>query len=237
MVLPMNHRFAAARFALRTLGSAFVLAAALAALACNRAPDQGKRVATTSARDMAPQGGAGSMSGQLPEGHPPIGTTGGASPQEALDPETLPLKEKGSGSLAELTRGQAATKNAEAATDFAQAFRLTFTSDNARRDYPRARELYQKALALDPKYAEAYRGLAYAEFNIGFNRDAALTNYMKAIELKPDYGEAHYALAFMYAMDDVSKGEVHFKKAMELGVDDERNLGQRFYPNVKIETH
>ena len=65
---------------------------------------------------------------------------------------------------------------------------------------------------------------------------------VKAIELKPDYGEAHYALSFMCAMDpsnqaNMAKGAEHFKRAMELGVEDERNLGQRFYPNVKIETH
>ena len=183
------------------------------------------------------------MSGNLPEGHPPIGdqsaTAGTGAP---VDPQSLPLKEKGSGSLTELTRAQGGTKNPAAAAAFAQGFHLTFTTDQSRRDYPRARELYQQALRLDPKFAEAYRGLAYAEFNIGFNADAALVNYEKAIELKPDYGEAHYALSFMCAMDpsnqaNMAKGAEHFKRAMELGIEDERNLGQRFYPNVKIETH
>jgi tetratricopeptide (TPR) repeat protein len=182
------------------------------------------------------------MSGNLPEGHPPIEggsmTAGGA----VVDPENLPLKEKGSGSMAELTRAQSGTKNPAAAAAFAQGFHLTFTSDQTHRDYPRARDLFQQALRLDPKFAEAYRGLAYAEFNIGFNSDAALQNYEQAIALKPDYGEAHYAMSFMCAMDpsnqaNMAKGAEHFKRAMELGIEDERNLGQRFYPNVKIETH
>jgi TPR repeat protein len=66
---------------------------------------------------------------------------------------------------------------------------------------------------------------------MGFNVDGALADYKKAVELKPDYGEAHYALAFMYAMGDREKGVEHFKKAMALGVPDERNLGEKFYSN------
>ena len=179
-------------------------------------------------------GGPGA-SGGLPEGHPPI--DGGAPGGAPVDPSTLPLKATGSGSLAELERGRAATKVAEAAAVYDKGFRLTFTSDQGSRDYEQARKFFNQALALDPKYAEAYRGLAYAEFNIGFNKEAALANYMKAIEIKPDYGEAYYALAFMYAMDNKEKGAEYFKKAMELGVADERNLGTQFYPQVKIETH
>jgi len=50
-----------------------------------------------------------------------------------------------------------------------------------------------------------------------------------AIELKPDYGEAHYALAFMYAMNDLDVGRQHFRRAMELGIEDEHALGGQFY--------
>ena len=64
--------------------------------------------------------------GSLPEGHPPID---GATPGSAasVDPNTLPLKEKGSGSEAELERGRKATSNAEAADAYARGFRLTVT--------------------------------------------------------------------------------------------------------------
>ncbi len=201
---------------------------ALGPVACQKSGDEGRRVESAPAGSEA---GGTPGSAALPEGHPPIG--GG----EPVDPSTVPMKETGSGSLAELERGRAATQVAEAAAAYDQGFRLTFTSDQSKRDYVQARELFNKAIALDPNYAEAYRGLAYAEFNVGFNKDAALANYKKAIELKPDYGEAHYALAFMYAMENPEMGADHFKKAMELGVDDERNLGTQFYSQVKIDTH
>jgi Tfp pilus assembly protein PilF len=58
----------------------------------------------------------------------------------------------------------------------------------------------------------------------------ATQHYEKAVELDPDYGEAHYALSFMLTQFDVERGRKHFKKAMELGIPDERNLGPRFYP-------
>jgi tetratricopeptide (TPR) repeat protein len=194
-------------------------------------------VVETPSSGQAPPAGHRATNGAVPEGHPPLGDGPGPAGGAAVDPNSLPLKESGSGSRAELTRARAATQDPESARLFAEGFLLTFTSDTSKRDYPRARELFQQAIALDPKYAEAYRGLAYAEFNIGFNREAAFQNYEKALQLKPDYGEAHYAMAFLYAMDDVGKGAEHFQRAMELGIEDERNLGQRFYPQVKIETH
>jgi hypothetical protein len=202
---------------------------------CNRA-DEGRKVSSGTSSTQSSSSMRSGSRGALPEGHPPID---GATPGSAatVDPNTLPLKEKGSGSEAELERGRKATSSTEAADAYARGFRLTFTSDQARRDYAAARDLFEQALSLDSNYAEAYRGLAYAEFNLGFNRDAAVKHYKKALELKPGYGEAHYALAFMYAMDNLEEGAVHFKKALELGVEDERNLGQRFYPTVKIETH
>ena len=41
----------------------------------------------------------------------------------------------------------------------------------------------------------------------------------------------------MYAVGDRTKGAEHFKKAIELGVPDERGLAEHFYPEVKIPTH
>jgi hypothetical protein len=56
-----------------------------------------------------------------------------------------------------------------------------------------------------------------------------ITLYERAVELDPDYGEAHYALAFMLGPTDRERGAVHFARAMELGIDDERNLRERFF--------
>lgn len=174
----------------------------------------------------------------LPEGHPPVagGAGGGAPTAGALlgsegptDQNPLPLKLTGLSSVEELNHGLTMTTNEEAKAVFEAGFRKTFTADATKRDYAGAVQDLEKALALDPNFAAAYRALGYAKFNTGMNVDGALADYMKAVELKPDYGEAHYALAFMYAMGDREKGAVHFKKAMELGVPDERSLGEKFY--------
>jgi tetratricopeptide (TPR) repeat protein len=166
----------------------------------------------------------------MPEGHPPVqqGALGSAGP---TDDNPLPLKLEGMNSLVGLEEGMEATDSAEARAAYEAGYRKTFTADADKRDYAGAATDLTRAIELDPDYAEAYRALGYAKFNMGFNVDGALQDYMKAVELKPDYGEAHYALAFMYAMGDRTKGAEHFKKAMALGVPDERDLGSRFYPN------
>lgn len=171
---------------------------------------------------------------QLPEGHPPVGGEaammgGGLGDSGPTDDNPLPLKLKGLNSVEELARGEKSTDNAEAAKLFASGFRKTFCADASKRDYAGAVKDLEKAISLDPDYAEAYRALGYAQFNLGFNVDEAMKNYKKAVTLKPDYGEAHYALAFMYAMGDRAKGKEHFDKAMKLGIPDERNLGEQFY--------
>jgi tetratricopeptide (TPR) repeat protein len=173
-------------------------------------------------------------SGQLPEGHPPVQGSGGGPMGMGGDPgptddHEIPLKLTGNNSVQELEAGLAETDNAEAQALFATGFRKTFSADRAKRDYAGAAEDLEKALALVPDYAHAYRALGYAKFNMGFDVDAAFQNYQKAVELNPEYGEAHYALAFMYVTRDINKGSEHFDKAMELGVPDERNLGPRYF--------
>jgi tetratricopeptide (TPR) repeat protein len=173
----------------------------------------------------------------LPEGHPPLDGSapmmgGGLGATGPTDGNALPLKLEGLSSAAEMERGKAMTGNAEAKAAFESGFRKTFTSDPQKRDYQGAVQDLDKALGLDPGFAAAYRARGYAKFNMGFNVDEAMADYLKAVELNPDYGEAHYALAFMYAMPgqgDRAKGEVHFKRAMELGVPDERGLKEKFY--------
>jgi tetratricopeptide (TPR) repeat protein len=205
----------------------FALATSLLLACSDRGAEETGRDDTAPGGASATDQGSSDQPGGLPAGHPPIG--------DQVDPTTLPLRENGSGSLAELERARAATRNQEACRFLERGFHLTFTSDKQSRNYPAARDFFRSAIELDPDYAEAYRGLAYAEFNIGFNREAAMEGYLKAIEMKPDYGEAHYALAFMYAMDDLEKGSEHLKKALDLGLEDERNLIENFYPELKAE--
>jgi len=167
----------------------------------------------------------------LPEGHPPVGGAPPMASSEAgeTDGHALPLKLAGVNSAQELEKGLRATQNVEAREAFESGFRKTFTSDASKRDYQGAIPDLERAIALDAAFPHAYRALGYAKFNIGFNTEAAFENYKKAVDLDPSYGEAHYALAFLYVTQDLETGAAHFKKAMELGVPDERNLGERFY--------
>src|SRR5436190_1289899 len=91
------------------------------------------------------------------------------------------------------------------------------TEDSAEK----ARELFQKAIDKDPKYALAYVGLANgyiindrpAEYNV---RAKAVA--LKALELDPSLGEAHAILgnvAFYFEWD-FPRSETEFKKAIEL---------------------
>ncbi len=169
----------------------------------------------------------------LPDGHPPV--SGQTPPMMGADDgptddHELPIKLAGLNSVEELAKGRAATQNAEAADLYEQGFRLTFTSDRGKRDYAASETLLLRALELDPEFPHAYRALGYAQFNQGFNVPAAMENYQKAVGLDPDYGEVHYALAFLYVTSDLESGAGHFRRAMELGVPDERDLRTRFYP-------
>ena len=102
----------------------------------------------------------------------------------------------------------------------------------ALRNYPEAIRMVNRIITERPAYAPAYRVLGYSLFNTG-RASEALAAYKQAVHLDPDYGEAHYALALMFAMGDRAVGREHFRKAMALGVNDERNLAEQFYPPEK----
>lgn len=190
-----------------------------------------------------PPAGASEEPAALPPGHPPLGSEPAAAPRAAgadspgaagsaaADAE-LPLKPTGGGSAEELARALAGTRSEAARKHFERGFRFAFTSAMASRRYDQAETELRRAIELDPSYAEAYRALAYAVFNMGLDYARSLPLYEKAIELKPDYGEAHYALAFMLGESDPRRGAEHFRKAMQLGVKDERNLRARYYAGV-----
>jgi TolB-like protein/Tfp pilus assembly protein PilF len=72
--------------------------------------------------------------------------------------------------------------------------------------YARAEGFYRQAIARDPKFAQAYAGLAYCSLSshwfVGRKTDAQLAEIKslidRALELAPDLPEAHFALAIFY---------------------------------------
>jgi TolB-like protein len=101
------------------------------------------------------------------------------------------------------------TENTEAYNDFLWGNRLRLIDDPA--SNAKARESYEKAIALDPRYAAAYSALSEVEWRIadqstndpqGYARAAAAAD--KAVTLAPDAPEGYWArgqLRFGYYFD------------------------------------
>ena len=84
----------------------------------------------------------------------------------------------------------------------------------AKGEYDQAIACFDKALAIEPGFAEAYcnRGTAYYEKG---QYDPAISDFSKAIEINPDFAEAYYNRAVAYfdkreygkALQDVQKAQ------------------------------
>jgi len=75
---------------------------------------------------------------------------------------------------------------------------------------------YQKALQLDPDYAEAYNDLGVVLESMG-NKDAAVENYQKALQCDSEYLPAYSNLAFIYEeKEDWEKASYYWKKRYQL---------------------
>jgi protein O-mannosyl-transferase len=87
---------------------------------------------------------------------------------------------------------------------------------------------YQKALQVNPDYAEAHNNLGYALFQKGAV-DEAMVHFQKALQIKPDYAEAHYTLGnVLINKGRVDEAMVHFQQALEINpdyADAHKNLG------------
>ena len=87
-----------------------------------------------------------------------------------------------------------------------------------------ARQMFNRALEVDPEYGRAWAGLAYTYgfeylyFNAAdVNRDEALRTSLKALELAPDLAESHVSAGIAHCMlQDYEKAETAFEKAIEL---------------------
>jgi tetratricopeptide (TPR) repeat protein len=71
-----------------------------------------------------------------------------------------------------------------------------------------AAALLDKAISIDPKFAEAYVQLGIISSSLG-NHQQAISAYKKAIEADPQSGEAHYRLGLAYKRvgEDVKAGQ------------------------------
>lgn len=92
--------------------------------------------------------------------------------------------------------------------------------------FDRARQHFGEAIALDPKFAEAYAGLAktynlisqYTSYPADDAYSLATSWAQRALELNPDLAEAHGALAFalFYGKRDFTKARLAFETALNL---------------------
>ena len=62
-----------------------------------------------------------------------------------------------------------------------------------RGDWRRPGQSLERALVLDPAYAEAYGNLGNVRRDLG-QMDAAIVGYRRALALRPGFAEAHYNL-------------------------------------------
>lgn len=92
-------------------------------------------------------------------------------------------------------------------------------------DHDHALRDFDKAIALNPDYAEAYnnRGVAYRKKD---EHARAIQDYNKAIDLKPDYAEAYQNRGLAYVRQgEFARGIQDFDKAIELKPD----LAEAYY--------
>jgi len=101
---------------------------------------------------------------------------------------------------------------------------LSFFGKQNVQDTVYARQMFMRALEIDPGYGRAWAGLAYTYgfeylyFNATeVNREEALRTSRKALELAPDLAESHVSSGIAHCMvQDYASAESEFEKAIEL---------------------
>ncbi len=87
-----------------------------------------------------------------------------------------------------------------------------------------ARQMFERALEVDPEYGRAWAGLAYTYgfeqlyFNASnVNREEALRTSRKALELAPDLAESHVSAGIAHCMvGDYGQADTEFERAIEV---------------------
>ncbi|MFH1519701.1 MAG: tetratricopeptide repeat protein [Candidatus Omnitrophota bacterium] len=84
-------------------------------------------------------------------------------------------------------------------------------------DLKGALSYYQKAVQLDPKFAQAYNDIGVIYETLGEN-DKALEAYQKALKVDPEYLPAYTNVAFIYEKrGDIDNATRYWQKRYELG--------------------
>jgi serine/threonine protein kinase/Tfp pilus assembly protein PilF len=94
-----------------------------------------------------------------------------------------------------------------------------------RKGFDLAREMFAKAIQIDPTYARAYAGIADCSAFLYFYWDSSATNLqqadeasLKALEIDPDLAEAHASRGLTASMKkQYEEAEAEFRNAMRLG--------------------
>ena len=117
--------------------------------------------------------------------------------------------------------GQAPTENVEAYTYYLRG--RQYFHNSTRWFLNLARQMFERAIELDPMFARAYAGLAIAEtrlagwFGEPISIEQILANAGKAITLEPNLAEAYAARGeAMSGMGRRSEAEEAFERALEL---------------------
>jgi adenylate cyclase len=103
-----------------------------------------------------------------------------------------------------------------------------------------ARQMFERAIEVEPEFGRAWAGLAYTYgfehmyFNSSnVNRDEALRTSRKALELAPERAESHVSAGIAHCMvQEYDKAEKEFEKAVEL--DPENYDAWYFYGRDKV---
>ena len=85
-------------------------------------------------------------------------------------------------------------------------------------DHQKARDYYQRAIALDPSYALAWAWLSYEWFYVPSNKVRAREAAMRAVELQPNHPDGHVALGQVHYFVDWNwaAADAEFKQALAL---------------------
>jgi TolB-like protein/Flp pilus assembly protein TadD len=117
---------------------------------------------------------------------------------------------------------------------------LSYFARHSVQDTVYARQMFNRALEVDPEFGRAWAGLGYTYgfeymyFNAAdVSREEALRTSLKALELAPDLSESHVSAGIAHCMlKDYAKAESQFETAVEL--DPESFDAWYFYGRSKV---